>query len=69
MWVGWHGNQASSIDVPTLTANIFMAATKRANIQSKTASKCHRHKKIPRLFIGTARGSCFGVVVMSPGTA
>ncbi len=35
------GMQARSIDVPTVTANIFAAATNRTNILNKTSSSWH----------------------------
>jgi len=40
MVAGWQGSQARSIDVPTLTANIYAAATDITNIHNKTGGIC-----------------------------
>ncbi len=59
---GWHSEaveqiwQAMLMHVPTLTANIFAAATNRTNFH-KTGGMCqdHRYKRLDRLRNGTAR--------------
>ncbi len=35
------GRQARSLDMPTLTANIFVATTNRTNIDTKTGGRRH----------------------------
>jgi hypothetical protein len=39
--VGQQGRRAESIDVPALTANIFVGGTNRTNIRNKTCSMHH----------------------------
>jgi hypothetical protein len=39
--VGWQGSQAGWIDVPALTANIFVVAIYGTNIHIKTVSMCY----------------------------
>jgi len=38
---GTQGRQAGSIDVPTLTGNIFAAATNKTNIHNRTGTTHH----------------------------
>jgi hypothetical protein len=39
--VGWQGRQAWSINVPTLTDNIFAGGTNWTSIHNKTSDTCH----------------------------
>ncbi len=40
IWWDIYGHHSLTIDVPTLSANIFVEATNRTNIHNKTGGKC-----------------------------